>query len=157
MNVLVMVDLRALIDMDAIDLRGSPAEQRVFFGSARARSEAFERVPQRGVTRAEAIYREIAFEHGASGTEGFDAGFDVGFPHFGEHFGILDRVHALLPASKRHGKAAELHVDVRAFGKDADVFAPFVEAFVDGVGKGFQDRLLFEGESDEWRVRVREP
>src|SRR6266436_7913977 len=123
--------IRRASDAQPIDPRRGAVEQAGLFVCTRAMRQPLAGVPEHAVAVRSFVDREIAFEHGAVGAEGRDAGLDVGPPRRGELLRAgrqLAFVH--VEAEHPHAKAAQLHVHVGAGRELADTGAPVGE---DGV------------------------
>src|SRR5512139_3246570 len=72
--------VRRASDAQPIDSRRRAVEQAGLLACTRALGQSLAGVPEDAVAVGTLVDREIAFEHGAIGADGRDAGFDVGPP-----------------------------------------------------------------------------
>src|SRR5215468_4028085 len=107
--------------------RGAAVE-RLLLRRRRSRCDALERIPQLGVAAGLFVGRKIALEHAAVDAKRFDAGLDILPPRRGELFRRRRLVaFGEVEAERGHADAAELDVDIRAFGQFGDVLLPPVK------------------------------
>src|SRR3979411_1603929 len=111
---LAITTLRA--KLQPIERPRRPRKQRRLFRLAILRADAFEGVEDHLIAALALVRRKIAFEHGASGAEGLDAGFDSGTPRRRQILRRWGRRTLVeIVASQPHRQAAKFYVHVAAF------------------------------------------
>src|SRR5258708_21215833 len=123
--------IRGASDAQPIDPRRGAVEQAGLFVCTRALGQSLAGVPEHAVAVRSLVDREIAFEHGAVGAEGRDAGLDIGPPRRGKLLRARRQLAFVqVEAEHPHAKAAQLHLHVGAGREPPDTRAPVAE---DGV------------------------